>query len=36
MVRLGQDAGVSVEHRLVAGIPDLSILDMAQESGAPA
>jgi nucleotide-binding universal stress UspA family protein len=34
MVRLGQDAGVSVEHRLVAGIPDLSILDMAQESGA--
>jgi nucleotide-binding universal stress UspA family protein len=34
MVRLGQDAGVSVEHRLVVGVPDLSILDMAQESGA--
>src|SRR5688500_3089720 len=34
MVRLGQDAGVSVERRLVAGIPDLSIVDMAQESGA--
>lgn len=34
MAGLAEDAGVRVKHRLIVGIPDLSILDVAEESGA--
>ena len=34
MARIAQDAGVSVEHRLIVGIPEDAILKTAEESGA--